>query len=249
MGESASCIKPRTDDTDTYFNIVHDVDVTSDDNKITASPNIEDVDPDFKPSVMGTYELVFFYFKLEGNNQYMIPKDIIQLCCKYCNLKQYNSLRLRKGNKFHVIQSKKEHIFDNIFIGQGGYICCDRSVLKLTVLGNLTIESNASINKDVSVFNGYIIINVFGCIHLKRYSQIITQNHGKIYIKCYKLKMDNDSRIKTSMGMDIPSNKIELHVRDKIEMKGNCCIVSNNVKIVCNEIQKHKTSKIIQLAK
>ena len=59
------------------------------------------------------------------------------------------------------------------------------------------MKPQSMIRMDSNIINGHIILNVFGCLHLKCHSQINAEMNGSIYIKCNKLRMDNDAIIPT----------------------------------------------------
>ena len=239
MGKSASCLVSRkADDIDT--NTIN----------IDVQDHLASVVPD-------KFILISTYFKMFINiNEYMIPQEIIKLCCKYCDLfTRYPPLILQNRYLVYIICDTNEHIFDHIFIAKNGYICSNRSILKLTVLGDLIMESESMIRMDSNIINGHIILNIFGCLHLKSHSQIAAKMNGNIYIKCNKLKMDNNSVIQTcdqnnkkSKEYNYPqshdNNKIQINVRDSMKMKKDCSVNSGNIEISCGSIDMHETSKM-----
>ena len=102
MGKGASCIvNPKADDIDTDI----DTDIAI---RARLLPDYNVPHPaikhrDFLPSVMSDFELIFAYFRIFGNDQYIIPAEIIKLCSKYCDLSRYPPLTLQNRNRVYMI--------------------------------------------------------------------------------------------------------------------------------------------------
>ena len=222
MGEAASCIvRRKADDIDT------------------------DIDYRASSVLPGTFLIILYYFRKHLRyTSYIIPDEIINICCEYCDLAQYPALNVRNRNSIYVICDTYEHVFDTIYIATNGYITCNKPLMKITVLGDLIMESNSMIRFDQGINNGQIILNVFGAINMKSSSAIKAETNGNIYIKCGKLTMNKESVLQTCDKKEFTKSNIEISVRKSVTIHENCIINSGNIQIQCKSIKIDKNVKM-----